>query len=484
MRIINPFQTLQGRFTLYLAILIILSTFIFALWNISREKKLLKDAIINEAKVLVESLAISCTNTMLYEEIGLVDEGGLLDNYISDLMQRKDLNILYAMILDPKGKIIAHNSLKEVGRTFNDDYTRRILSSYETSVQYISNEILDISTPLSISTKRWGTLRIGISLKGLKKEVSLLTKKYIFFTSLFILFAIIFIAFLFRQITKPLKSLASKMDEANLDRISYSFSPSRKDEIGILQKSFYNLLRRIKEYEKEKEKTQRNLIFTEKMAAIGKLTSGVAHEINNPLGGLLNCVYHFKRGDLSAERQREYLQLMEEGIKRIQKTVTNLLEYAHTPYIEKTPIDLNSIIDKSLSLLEHEIIKNRIKVVKEVSENLPIIELDKNQISQVFLNLFLNSIQAMENGGVLRIRMDYSNGYIIINISDTGKGIPEDIISKVFDPFFTTKGRDKGTGLGLWITQTIIDRHGGTIQLSSLEGKGTTVEIRFPIDIT
>lgn len=483
MRIINPFQTLQGRFTLYLAILIILSTFIFALWNISREKKLLKDAIINEAKVLVESLAISCTNTMLYEEIGLVDEGGLLDNYISDLMQRKDLNILYAMILDPKGKIIAHNSLKEVGRTFNDDYTRRILSSYETSVQYISNEILDISTPLSISTKRWGTLRIGISLKGLKKEVSLLTKKYIFYTSLFILFAIIFIAFLFRQITKPLKSLASEMDEANLDRIYYSFSPSRKDEIGILQKSFYNLLRRIKEYEKEKEKTQRNLIFTEKMAAIGKLTSGVAHEINNPLGGLLNCVYHFKRGDLSAERQREYLQLMEEGIKRIQKTVTNLLEYAHTPYIEKTPIDLNSIIDKSLSLLEHEIIKNRIEVVKEVSENLPIIELDKNQISQVFLNLFLNSIQAMENGGILRIKMNYSNGYIIITISDTGKGIPEDIISKVFDPFFTTKGRDKGTGLGLWITQTIIDRHGGTIQLSSQEGKGTTVEIRFPIDI-
>src|SRR4030066_2038332 len=123
MKIINPLRTLQGKFTLYLSVLIIATMSALAFWNISRDKGLLRDTIVKEGKALVESLAISCTNTMLYEEIGLVEEGGLLDNYITDLMQRKDLNIIYAMILDPKGKAMAHSSIIEVGNVHQDAVT-------------------------------------------------------------------------------------------------------------------------------------------------------------------------------------------------------------------------------------------------------------------------------------------------------------------------------------------------------------------------
>jgi signal transduction histidine kinase len=452
-----------------------------AYWNISREKRLLQDAIVREGKALVESLAISCTNTMLYEEIGLVEEGGLLDNYISDLMQRRDLNIIYAMILDPKGKIIAHNSMVEVGNLYQDQITKRVLASWNTLLQHPTDNVLDISTPLAISTKRWGTFRIGISLESLKKEVSSLVLKYILYTGFFILLATAIIAFLFGFITKPLKLLTKEMDETKPGEDPPPLSVTGQDEIGILRKSFYRLLKRIKEDEKERERTQRNLLLTEKMVAIGKLTAGVAHEINNPLGGLLNCIYHFKRGDLPPERQKEYLQLMEDGIKRIQKTVTNLLEYAHTTNLERSPTDFNFIIEKSLSLLDYQIRKKQIEVVKEIQEKLLSIEVDRNQMSQVFMNIFLNSIQAMEGGGTLRIAAVISDGRFVVKISDTGKGIPEDILPKVFDPFFTTKGESKGTGLGLWVTQGIVERHGGTIQLSSQEGKGTTVEIQFPI---
>ena len=478
---LNPFRTLQGKFILYLSILIIATMSALAYWNISREKRLLQDAIVREGKALVESLAISCTNTMLYEEIGLVEEGGLLDNYISDLMQRRDLNIIYAMILDPKGKIIAHNSMVEVGNLYQDQITKRVLASWNTLLQHPTDNVLDISTPLAISTKRWGTFRIGISLESLKKEVSSLVLKYILYTGFFILLATAIIAFLFGFITKPLKLLTKEMDETKPGEDPPSLSVTGQDEIGILRKSFYRLLKRIKEDEKERERTQRNLLLTEKMVAIGKLTAGVAHEINNPLGGLLNCIYHFKRGDLPPERQKEYLQLMEDGIKRIQKTVTNLLEYAHTTNLERSPTDFNFIIEKSLSLLDYQIRKKQIEVVKEIQEKLLSIEVDRNQMSQVFMNIFLNSIQAMEGGGTLRIAAVISDGRFVVKISDTGKGIPEDILPKVFDPFFTTKGESKGTGLGLWVTQGIVERHGGTIQLSSQEGKGTTVEIQFPI---
>jgi two-component system, NtrC family, sensor kinase len=481
MKIIYPLTSLQGKFTLYLSILIIATMSALAYWNISREKRLLQEMIVREGRALVESLAISCTNTMLYEEIGLVEEGGLLDNYISDLMQKRDLSILYAMILDPRGKVIAHNSIVEVGNSYQDGVTQRVLASRNTLLQYPTDHVLDISTPLAISTKRWGTLRIGISLEDLKKEASSLVLKYFLYTGFFILLATGIIAFLFGFITKPLKSLAIEMDETEPGVDPPSFSVTRQDEIGILRRSFYRLLKRINDDEKEREKTQRNLLLTEKMVAIGKLTSGVAHEINNPLGGLLNCIYHFRRGDLPPERQKEYLQLMEDGIKRIQKAVSNLLEYARTPKLERSETDLNSIIEKSLSLLDYQIRKKQIEVVKEISDQLPSIEVDRNQMSQVFVNIFLNSIQAMEGRGTLRIGAVILDGRLVVTISDTGRGISEDALPNVFDPFFTTKGERKGTGLGLWITQGIVERHGGMVQLSSQEREGTTVEIQLPI---
>jgi len=480
----NPLRALQGRFTLYLSILIVVMMSGLSYWTISREKGLMEKAIIREGKALVESLAISCTNTMLYEEIGLVEEGGLLDNYINDLVQRKDLPIVYAMILDPKGKVVAHNTLREVGTVYQDDFTTKALASRGTLLQYPSSAILDISSPLAISTRRWGTLRIGVSTETVKKEISERIMKFSLYTTGFILLAIAIIAFLFGFITNPIKSLSKEMDATTITDNLPLLPLVRQDEIGILQKSFYRMLKRIKEDEKERERTQRNLLLTEKMVAIGKLTSGVAHEINNPLGGILNCIYHFKKGGQSVEKQREYLDLMEDGIKRIQKTVTNLLEYARNPRLERSEADFGPLIEKSLSLLDYQIRKSRIKIVREIPLSLPRIEVDTGQVGQVLINIFLNAIQAMEDGGTLKITVRTLDERLFVNISDTGKGIPGEIMPKVFDPFFTTKGEGQGTGLGLWLSQGIIERHGGTIQIKSRENEGTTVIIDLPLYLT
>jgi len=480
----NPLRALQGRFTLYLSILIVVMMSGLSYWTISREKGLMEKAIVREGKALVESLAISCTNTMLYEEIGLVEEGGLLDNYINDLVQRKDLPIVYAMILDPKGKVVAHNTLREVGTVYQDDFTTKALASRSTLLQYPSSSILDISSPLAISTRRWGTLRIGISTETVKKEISERIMKFSLYTTGFILLAIAIIAFLFGFITNPIKSLSKEMDATTITDNLPLLPLVRQDEIGILQKSFYRMLKRIKEDEKERERTQRNLLLTEKMVAIGKLTSGVAHEINNPLGGILNCIYHFKKGGQSVEKQREYLDLMEDGIKRIQKTVTNLLEYARNPRLERSEADFGPLIEKSLSLLDYQIRKSRIKIVREIPLSLPRIEVDTGQVGQVLINIFLNAIHAMEDGGTLKITVRTLDERLFVNISDTGKGIPGEIMPKVFDPFFTTKGEGQGTGLGLWLSQGIIERHGGTIQIKSPENEGTTVIIDLPLYLT
>ncbi len=478
---IHPLRTLQGKFTLSLSVLIILIMTGLSFWSISREKKLMEETIIREGKALVESLAIPCTNTMLYEEIGLVDERGLLDNSLADLMQKKRLSVRYAMILDRRGQVLAHSSAGEVGQVYGDPVSRQALSAKDTLLQYPSAALLDISTPLAISTKRWGTLRIGISLEKLRHEISLLVLRYVLFTAGFILIAITVNGMLFGLITKPLKSLSEEMDRVAI-RSDISAPPlKRRDEIAVLHESFYRMVKNIKADEEERERTQRNLFLTEKMAAIGKLTAGLAHEINNPLGGILNCIYNFKKGGLSLEQRQEYLDLMEEGVRRIQKRVTNLLEYARNPALERQTTDFRSLLERSLSLLDYQMQRNRIKVERMLPGDLPLVEVDRDQMGQVLVNVFLNAIQAMPEGGVLKFSVSAVESRLFVTVSDTGPGIPEELLSKVCDPFFTTKPEGTGTGLGLWLSQKIVERHGGTLQITSKEGEGATVMINLPL---
>ena len=477
----NPLRTIQGKFTLYLSTFVIVIMSGLSLWTISREKGLMENAIIREGTALVESLAISCTNTMLYEEVGLVDESGLLDHYIADLMKKNDLPILYAMILNPQGEVIAHGSRAEVGNIYHDSVTKRALSTKDTLYQYPSPDLIDIATPLAISTKRWGTLRIGISLEYLGKEISLLVWRYVLFTAVFIIAAIAINGILFGLITKPLKSLAEEMDSMRFQEDVSGLSVRRRDEIAILQQSFYRMVKNLKADEEERERTRKNLFFTEKMAAIGKLTAGLAHEINNPLGGILNCIYHFKKGEQSAEQRQVYLDLMEDGVRRIQRRVTNLLEYARNPSLERSATDFRTLIARTLALLDYQIKKNRISVEEEMPEALPPVEIDKDQMGQVLLNILLNAVQAMPDGGILRINVQILAERLVVTISDTGEGIPDEILFKVFDPFFTTKKKGQGTGLGLWLSQKIIEQHGGTIHMMSREKQGATVQIVIPL---
>lgn len=477
----NPLRTIQGKFTLYLSTFVIVIMSGLSFWTISREKELMENGIIREGIALVESLAISCTNTMLYEEVGLVDESGLLDNYISDLMKKNDLDIRYAMILNPQGEVIAHGSRAEVGNIYRDSVTQRALSAKDTLRQYPSPDLLDIATPLAIASKRWGTLRIGISLESLRNEISLLVWRYVLFTVMFIIAAIAINGILFGLITKPLKSLAEEMDSMRFQEDVSGLSVNRRDEIAILQQSFYRMVKNLKADEEERERTQKNLFFTEKMAAIGKLTAGLAHEINNPLGGILNCIYHFKKGGQSVEQRQEYLDLMEDGVRRIQRRVTNLLEYARNPSLEKSATDFRALVARTLALLDYQIKRNRISVEEEIPEMLPPAEIDKDQMGQVLLNILLNAVQAMPDGGVLRINTQILAERLVITVSDTGEGIPAEILPKVFDPFFTTKKEGQGTGLGLWLSQKITEQHGGTIHMTSREKRGATVEIVIPL---
>lgn len=231
----------------------------------------------------------------------------------------------------------------------------------------------------------------------------------------------------------------------------------------------------------ETKKLERQIRNSEKLASVGKLAAGVAHEINNPLGGILNCLYNLRKGGLSAARQEEYWTSIEHGVRRVQKIVRQLLDFSQQHEPEFSSADINGIVDQVLVLTTHLFAPNRITLETRLGEGLPHVMVDRHMIEQVLMNLILNAVQAMKLGGLLTIRTSVAEGICRVEVSDTGSGIPASVLSRVFDPFFTTKGEGEGTGLGLSVNLGIMERHGGRILVESEVGKGTTFTICLPV---
>jgi len=247
---------------------------------------------------------------------------------------------------------------------------------------------------------------------------------------------------------------------------------------------------------------QAQLVHAEKMEPVGRMASGVAHEVKNPLGIILQGINYFE-GELPPENKdsREVLQMMKNSIKRADGIVRSLLDFSRAEELKVEQQDVNTIIINSFELVRHRLKLNSIEDVYELGQDLPGLLLDRGKIEQVFVNLFNNAADAMPQGGKLYVRSFLSErktvgdkignresdifrlgeAAVIVEVEDTGAGIDEDVINKIFDPFFTTKNRTEGTGLGLSVVKSIIEMHKGLINVESKKGKGTKFTIVFKV---
>jgi PAS domain S-box-containing protein len=229
------------------------------------------------------------------------------------------------------------------------------------------------------------------------------------------------------------------------------------------------------------KKLEQQIRNSEKLASVGKLAAGVAHEINNPLGGILNCLYNLGKGTISPARRQEYLASMEDGLRRVQKIVRQLLDFSQQHQPEFSLSHINQVIERVLVLTNHLFAPNRIILETDLGASLPAVMIDRHMIEQVLMNLILNSVQAMKDGGVLSIHTAVEEGLCLVTVRDTGSGIPATVLPKIFDPFFTTKNEGEGTGLGLSVSLGIVERHGGKILVDSEVGKGTVFTLCLPV---
>lgn len=256
------------------------------------------------------------------------------------------------------------------------------------------------------------------------------------------------------------------------------------DEMAKLARSFNQMANRLEETVKEERRLQEQLTRSEKLAIIGELAAEVAHEVNNPLDGIQNCSRLIRRGVGDQHRVRQMLDLMDTGLYRIEMIVRRLLTMARDDAPQIGTVRLDEVIDDAVVFLEPKITRREVDFVRELSDQPVYVKADRQQLTQVMINLMLNAIDSMPDGGRLTVRVcerDVSLGMGCVRVIDTGCGIPEAQRQRIFEPFFTTKGPGAGTGLGLAMVARVVESHEGRITVDSTPGQGTSFALELPL---
>ncbi len=304
--------------------------------------------------------------------------------------------------------------------------------------------------------------------------------------------------FLTRSLMRPLEEMVTVSQKIAGGDLNQRVQVTDRNEFGLLSDSFNTMLDRIGEMNTQLEqwaetleqkvherteqlaRTQTAMARQQRLAALGQLAAGVAHEINNPLTGVLTFAYLLRDKENVDKQDREDLDVIINETTRAGEIVARLLDFARERPSAKEPLSINDVIRQTVRLIRNQKKVEQITIEEHLKEDLPKVKGDKNQLEQVLLNLSLNACEAMPDGGTLTIRTSAQDGNVLVKVTDTGHGIKKEHLDRVFEPFFSTKPVGKGTGLGLSVSYGIVQQHGGSLEVDSVEGEGTTFTIVLP----
>jgi len=300
-----------------------------------------------------------------------------------------------------------------------------------------------------------------------------------------------------RSITKPIAVLVRGTTELARGNYDYRIQIKQGDELGFLSERFEEMSKSLKEkihmldFQKTELETaltklkeaQEEIVRSERLAATGKITAQLSHEINNPIHNILSCLQTALRRAPKDSSERELLEVAFEEVERLAKLTRQMLDIYRTSMVQEArePTCINKVIQEVLTSSGSVLKQQNVEVETSFTNELPKIAGLPDKLKQVFLNLFINAKDAMPGGGILSVQTLRQDGSVVVHVSDTGTGIAQEHINKIFDAFFTTKGKVSGVGLGLSVTYGIIQQHKGTITVKSQLGKGTTFTVSFPI---
>ncbi|HKM49283.1 MAG TPA: ATP-binding protein [Terriglobales bacterium] len=353
-----------------------------------------------------------------------------------------------------------------------------------------------------------GVLDTNLSLAKADEQLKVSTARMLYYTAgAMLIIAVLSWLFVWSEVGKPIKALKKGTEHLSRGELGYQIEVRSHDEVGDLAESFNGMslqLRaaneeivtwaktledRVDQKTRELKRAHDHVLHVEKMASIGKMAAVVAHEVNNPLSGILTYAKLLRKwvasGQTEHEKREEAIQCLEliaAESRRCGDLVKNLLTLSRTAPMNVQSTDLHTVIDRSLLLVRHQLELVGVQLQLNYAENLPLVPCDPAQIEQVLLVLIMNAIDAMPRGGNLWIKTELSDDEkeIRIQVRDDGAGIAPDVLPQIFEPFLTTKESGRGVGLGLAISRGIVERHQGRIEVESTLGRGTTFTVTLP----
>ena len=502
--------------------LVILSTMtLYAYLNIREVKKLLLRDTVHSAERLSETLIRATNHQMMLNDLPEVY------HVMSNATRQED--VVSLRLINERGRIVFSSNPKEMGtdldkksevcvschagstalleasamdrsRVFTDEAGKRVLGL--TKAIYNEESCSTAAChqhPADI--KVLGVLDVVVSLELMQNQLTQ-SRTWVIFLTMALLLVVSLILSLFTQklVNKPINALLHHTQRVADGKLDTTIETTSSDELGELAVSFNRMTTSLKKAHDELAEWARTLeervvqrtveiqqmhaqlARSEKLSSLGQMAAGIAHEINNPMTGIL--LY----ANLIAE-DKQFSPVLQDDIKviireteRCAAIVKQLLDFSKETKPESHWSSLNEIIEAALSLLEHQLLFRNIAIERNLDRNIPDIFVDPWQLEQVFINIILNASQSMTGAGVIKIRtgLTADKRFVLAEITDTGCGMPKETLDRIFDPFFTTKD-DGGTGLGLSVSYGIINNHGGEINATSRVGFGTTMSIKLPL---
>jgi hypothetical protein len=471
---------------LLIVVLIVGSAFLVE----QRQRAAIVQEVEKRALVMAEALAGSVTSDLLTYNYVSIEQ--TLDQF------KKKPDLVYAVVFDKEGNVAAqfipHYPLSQLLERRND------LKAGKATVDELHlpgtarETVYDVRLPVIIegSQETWGVIRLGVSLHGMRQEITRTRWQIAGFVFLGLLTGSVGSIFLARRTARPIQALMRGVTAVGRGEFDHQIEITSQDELGRLSAAFNEMIAQLSRVRDLEDRLRR----ADRLAALGTMAAGIAHDIRNPLTSILIFSQLMSLHHDDPDVREKFNRVVPRELERVQAVIEDMMELARPVTIHRDPVNLNEVFAQVLEIFESQIATQQIKLAQEYDQDLPFCMADRKRLHRCFSNLVSNAIQAMPTGGDLTVRtgmvptMVFPNSglpnpqpepALRVTVSDTGQGIPAERLSRIFDPFFTTK--EKGMGLGMAITHRIVEDHKGTIDVKSEVGVGTTFTVCVPLNV-
>ncbi|MCU0411827.1 MAG: ATP-binding protein [Bacteroidetes bacterium] len=475
-------STLRARILLFTGIVLILLLLVISQVLLYQWRSVIISKQEESVVAVSKTFMVTVLDALIREDQSASAREGMLQTSIDDFMRSLG-NVKYVAIVDDRQRLIAAGPplladaipLTERPRLSSDGLALRITEDSTFSW------VIDVHIPLRVARKSWGSAVFGYDASPIRDELRRLFF-FLFVTTVIVSGATLIVLYvLASRLTRSLNRLVKEMDNVDLDREVRPSATDSGDDVAFLFQRFDAMQRRIDQSRIQLENAQRQVFQAEKLASIGRLASGVAHQVNNPLHGIRACLYAIEKEPENTGQTREYLGLIGEAIANIEAVVQKLLGFARQQPAQGSMIDISASARKVASLVDVRLREKSVRLALDLPEGLPPVAIDHQLFQEVVMNLLLNSFDAVGQRGTIAVTTGvHGADAVFLAVRDNGVGIQPEDLDRIFEPFYTTKDIGQGTGLGLSVSQSIIEQHGGTLLVQSAMGQGSTFTVILP----